>query len=577
MPTLPTSVTYGKVTGRFLLAVGDTVADTDRMPDAVAATGKITFIPSAKVVTTTNPPTTVIGQNVVTIIDAEGYLLDPAGAPGVWLVTGVYTVQYTLAGVTLASHYIDVRATHTDATPLDLATAIPPGGPLLSAGEYATLSARIDAITGGGSGGGAVASVNGRTGAVVLTSTDVGALPSSYQPGWTEVTGKPSNFPPEGHTHAATDLTGFVPPDRLGTGTRTGAKYLRDDGTWQVPPSGGAVTSVNGKTGVVTLNAADVSAKANSYVPGWSEITAKPTTFTPSAHTHDPSDLGTGTANATTILYGDGQWRTAPTGGSGTPADATSTTKGVVQLAGDLGGTAAAPTVPGLAGKANTSHSHSGADITSGTVPAARLGSGTASSGTILYGDGTWKVAPSGAVASVNGLTGAVTLTAASVGAAASTHSHAIADTTGLQAALDAKGTSNLVIGTTASTAKAGNYVPTWAEVTSKPTTFTPATHTHPASEISDASTTGRAVLTASTQTAARTAIGAGTSDLALGTTSSTAKAGDYKPTLADLPAGVTISTSGTTRPTARADLVVQFLGADPGSNALEGDVWLRS
>lgn len=111
---------------------------------------------------------------------------------------------------------------------------------------------------------------------------------------------------------------------------------------------------------------------------------------------------------------------------SGSTPDATDTTKGVVQLAGDLGGTAASPTVPGLAGKqaiiptgtttqyyrgdkswqtldkiavglsnvdntsdankpvstatqtaldgkANTSHVHSGADITSGTVAADRL------------------------------------------------------------------------------------------------------------------------------------------------------------------------------------------------------------
>ncbi|MDB5162913.1 MAG: hypothetical protein JWN28_520 [Candidatus Saccharibacteria bacterium] len=40
---------------------------------------------------------------------------------------------------------------------------------------------------------------------------------------------------------------------------------------------------------------------------------------------------------------------------SGSVPDASTSTKGLIQLAGDLGGTAAAPTVPGLAGKANTS------------------------------------------------------------------------------------------------------------------------------------------------------------------------------------------------------------------------------
>lgn len=40
--------------------------------------------------------------------------------------------------------------------------------------------------------------------------------------------------------------------------------------------------------------------------------------------------------------------------GSGTVPDATSSTKGLVQLTGDLAGTAASPTVPGLAGKEAT-------------------------------------------------------------------------------------------------------------------------------------------------------------------------------------------------------------------------------
>lgn len=77
-------------------------------------------------------------------------------------------------------------------------------------------------------------------------------------------------------------------------------------------------------------------------------------------------------------------------------------------------------------------------------------------------------------------------------------------------------GTSNLAIGTTATTAKAGNYQPT-------------------AANISDASEIGRTVLTAADANAVRSAIGAGTSNLALGTTASTAKAGNYVPTWAEV------------------------------------------
>lgn len=81
------------------------------------------------------------------------------------------------------------------------------------------------------------------------------------------------------------------------------------------------------------------------------------------------------------------------TGEQGPPApDATDTVKGIIQLAGDLAGTAEAPTVPGLAGKANTVHTHVATDITDSTVtgrsvltaadaPAARtaIGAGTSS------------------------------------------------------------------------------------------------------------------------------------------------------------------------------------------------------
>ena len=48
--------------------------------------------------------------------------------------------------------------------------------------------------------------------------------------------------------------------------------------------------------------------------------------------------------------------------------------------------------------------------------------------------------------------------------------------------------------------------------------------------QITDATTVGRNVLTAATAAAARAAIGAGTSDLTIGTTATTAKAGNYTP-----------------------------------------------
>nr|WP_052741357.1 hypothetical protein [Mycobacterium sp. UM_NZ2] len=55
------------------------------------------------------------------------------------------------------------------------------------------------------------------------------------------------------------------------------------------------------------------------------------------------------------------------------------------------------------------------------------------------------------------------------------------------------------------------------------------------ADSISDATAIGKALIRAIDAAAARSAIGAGTSNLALGTTSSTAKAGDYQPAAANI------------------------------------------
>ncbi|HLS00920.1 MAG TPA: hypothetical protein VK054_02920, partial [Beutenbergiaceae bacterium] len=65
------------------------------------------------------------------------------------------------------------------------------------------------------------------------------------------------------------------------------------------------VVSVNGKTGVVTLDASDVGALPDDYTPAWPDVTGKPDVFPPAAHTHPVSDISGLADVAVSGDYGD--------------------------------------------------------------------------------------------------------------------------------------------------------------------------------------------------------------------------------------------------------------------------------
>lgn len=121
--------------------------------------------------------------------------------------------------------------------------------------------------------------------------------------------------------------------------------------------------------------------------------------------------------------------------------------------------------------------------------------------------------------------------TAAAIGAATSAHTHSgIYDPAGAAEAAATASASALASHEADTTAVHGiaNTASLILEGDARLTDArTPTTHSHTAAQISDATATGRSVLTAADAAAARTAIGAGTSNLTLGTTGSTAAAGD--------------------------------------------------
>ena len=129
---LPPEITFGYVVGRWILAVGDTEADPDEYPDAAVPTGTVTFTridENVSLVDTTQNDGTWVAiarKSVMTTLNDQGELALPhAASPGIWLVTGAYTVAASVAGVTWPSYTIIVTEDHTPQNPLDLLTWAP--------------------------------------------------------------------------------------------------------------------------------------------------------------------------------------------------------------------------------------------------------------------------------------------------------------------------------------------------------------------------------------------------------------------------------------------------------------------
>lgn len=130
--TLPAEMTYGRVVGRWILAVADTPNDPDDLPEAQVPTGTVSF---TRINTySVRPDTTqadgtyvgILKQNVSTTLGSDGELrLSPTAPPGVWLVTGFYKVNATISGMQWPSFDIEVTTEHTQENPLDLIHATP--------------------------------------------------------------------------------------------------------------------------------------------------------------------------------------------------------------------------------------------------------------------------------------------------------------------------------------------------------------------------------------------------------------------------------------------------------------------
>ena len=218
---------------------------------------------------------------------------------------------------------------------------------------------------------------------------------------WDNITDKPSSYPPTTHTHT---------PDQVGLGNV--ANLDQSKAIKSITRSGTTftATALDGTTTTFTQQDADTTSIA------WENVTDKPSTYPPDAHTHTPSEVGLGNVDNT--------------------ADKDKPISTAVQKA--------------LDGKASNSVATSSTDGLMSKSDKAKLDSIEAGSN----------------VESVNGKTGVVNLTKADIGLGN--------------------------VDNTADKDKSVKYADTagsvdsvaWENVTDKPSTYTPATHTHTKAQV---------------------------------------------------------------------------------------------
>lgn len=107
-----------------------------------------------------------------------------------------------------------------------------------------------------------VSSVNGKTGNVRLTASDVGAVPVGGET-VKSVNGKTGNVVLSAADVGAVPVEGAV----ISVNGETGRVELSAEDVGAIPVGGETVKSVNGKTGAVTLTAADVGAATPNDIP----------------------------------------------------------------------------------------------------------------------------------------------------------------------------------------------------------------------------------------------------------------------------------------------------------------------
>lgn len=495
-------VVWGDTTGTHVVAssLSGLVKLTSGVPSAAVAGTDFVAPEAGKGLSEENFTTALLGK----VNDAYGW--------GDHAQAGYLTQHQSLAGLVPNTREVNGKALSTDVTlaPSDVGAIPEPAsdgtsGQVLMTGGDGTRY--WGTVSGGGGGSGTV------------TSVQV-SVPTGFK-----VSGGPIT---SSGTLAITFDTGYELPTTTKQGQWDSAYGWGDHSSAGYVPSARTINS-KALTGNISLDATDVGARADNWVPSWSDVSGKPAVI---AAGEDQATaraaIGAGTSNlalgstSTTAMPGDTPIPSVAADVGAIPEPDTEGTSGQVLMTdGDgarywgtvAGGGGGSGTVTSVGMSAPTGFKVTGSPVTSSGTLALAFDTGYALPTTTKQGE--WDAAygwgdhsaagyltshqsldgyvPTSRTVNAKPLTGNITLDASDVGA------------------------------------RADNWNPAWGDVTGKP-----------------------AVIAAgATQADARAAIGAGTSNLALGSTSSTAMPGDTAIPSSPGDIGAATATQGTQGATA--------------------------